>query len=59
MLLDWLKLVRVTGLVTIFSNITAAVVMAVYASEGLNPRWLLDRLHKVGTAHIFWLVTAS
>lgn len=59
MLLDWLKLVRATGLVTILTNITAVVVMAVYANEGLNPKWLFDRLHKEGIAHILWMVTAS
>ena len=51
MLLDWLKLMRVTGLVTILTNITAAVVTAVYASEGLDPLWLLKRLYQGGTAY--------
>jgi 4-hydroxybenzoate polyprenyltransferase len=59
MLLDWLKLVRATGLVTILTNITAVVVMAVYANEGLNPKWLLDRLRQEGVVHILWMVTAS
>lgn len=59
MLLDWLKLVRATGLVTILSNITAAVVTAVYASEGLDPGWLIKRLYQGGFSHIAWLVTAS
>ena len=59
MLLDWLKLVRVTGLVTILTNIIAAVVTAVYGSEGLDPGWLLKRLYQGGFAHILWLVTAS
>ena len=59
MLLDWLKLTRATGLVTIFSNITAAVVMAVYASEGLDPKWLMKRLYQGGFSQIAWLVLAS
>ena len=59
MLLDWLKLVRATGLVTILTNITAAVVMAIYANEGLNPKWLFDRLRQEGIAHILWMVSAS
>ncbi len=59
MLLDWLKLVRVTGLVTILTNIIAVVVTAVYASEGLDPSWLIKRLHQNGFAHCVWLVTAS
>jgi 4-hydroxybenzoate polyprenyltransferase len=59
MLLDWLKLTRATGLVTIFSNITAAVVMAVYASEGLDPKWIIKRLFQGGFSQITWLVLAS
>jgi 4-hydroxybenzoate polyprenyltransferase len=58
MLLDWLKLMRVTGLVTILTNITAAVVTAVYG-EGLDPLWLLKRLYQGGTSRVFWLVSAS
>ncbi len=59
MLLDWLKLVRVTGVVTILTNITAAVVMAIYANEGLNPIWLIDRLRQNGMIRALWLVSAS
>jgi 4-hydroxybenzoate polyprenyltransferase len=59
MLLDWMKLVRVTGLVTILTNIIAAVTTAVYASEGLDPKWLIKRLYQGGFTHILWLVMAS
>jgi len=59
MLLDWLKLVRATGLVTILTNIIAAVVTAVYGSEGLDPGWLMKRLYQGGFPHIAWLVSAS
>jgi 4-hydroxybenzoate polyprenyltransferase len=59
MLIDWLKLVRVTGLVTILTNITAAVVTAVYASEGLDPLWLLKRIYQGGATRVLWLVSAS
>ncbi len=59
MLLDWLKLTRATGLVTIFSNITAAVVMAVYASDGLDPKWLIKRLFQTEITNIIWLIYAS
>jgi 4-hydroxybenzoate polyprenyltransferase len=59
MLLDWLKLTRATGLVTILSNITASVVMAVYASEGLDPKWLIKRLYQGGFSQIAWLLIAS
>ena len=52
MLLDWLKVTRATGLVTILTNITAAVITAVYASEGLDPRWLLKRLFQGGWTHV-------
>lgn len=59
MLLDWLKVTRATGLVTILTNITAAVITAVYASEGLDPKWLLKRLFQGGWTHVMWLVMAS
>jgi 4-hydroxybenzoate polyprenyltransferase len=59
MLLDWLKLVRVTGLVTILTNLIASVVTAVYGNEGLDPGWLIKRLYQGGLPHILWLVTAS
>jgi 4-hydroxybenzoate polyprenyltransferase len=58
-MLDWLKLVRVTGLVTITTNIIAAVVTAVYASEGLDPKVLLKRIYQGGTGRVAWLVAAS
>jgi 4-hydroxybenzoate polyprenyltransferase len=59
MLLDWLKLTRATGLVTIFSNIIAAVVTAFYASDGLNPIWLINRLWNADLSKIACLVAAS
>lgn len=59
MLLDWLKVTRATGLVTILTNITAAVITAVYASEGLDPLWLLKRLFQGGWTHVAWLVLSS
>src|SRR4051812_39551755 len=59
MLLDWLKLVRVTGLVTILTNIIAAMVTAVYGTEGLDLGWLLKPLYQGGLAHIVWLLLAS
>jgi 4-hydroxybenzoate polyprenyltransferase len=58
-MLDWLKLVRVTGLVTIISNIIAAVVTAVYASEGLDLKVLLKAMYQGGTMRVVWLLTAS
>jgi hypothetical protein len=51
-MLDWLKLVRVTGLVTIISNIIAAVVTAVYASEGLDLKVLLKAMYQGGTMRV-------
>jgi 4-hydroxybenzoate polyprenyltransferase len=59
MLLDWLKLVRVTGLVTILTNIIAAMVTAVYGNEGLDLGWLLKPLYQGGLGHIVWLLLAS
>jgi 4-hydroxybenzoate polyprenyltransferase len=59
MLLDWLKLVRAIGLITILTNIIAAVMSAIYPSNGLNPTWLLGPLHKTGFIQILWLVGAS
>jgi 4-hydroxybenzoate polyprenyltransferase len=58
-MLDWLKLVRVTGLVTIVSNITAAVVTAVYSSEGLDPKVLVKMMYQGGTMRVLWLLLAS
>jgi 4-hydroxybenzoate polyprenyltransferase len=59
MLLDWLKLTRATGLVTVLSNCIAAVVMAVYASDGLDPKWLIKRLYQSGFSDIACLLAAS
>lgn len=59
MLLDWLKLVRAIGLITILTNITAAVVTAIYPMNGLNPKFLYDRLKLSGLDQIAWLVSAS
>jgi 4-hydroxybenzoate polyprenyltransferase len=59
MLLDWLKLTRATGLVTVLSNCTAAVVVAVYASDGLDPKWLVKRLYQSGFSDIACLLAAS
>ncbi len=58
-MLDWLKLVRVTGLVTIITNITAAVVTAVYASEGLDPKVLVKMMYQGGAMRVLWLLSAS
>ncbi|MBA3938799.1 MAG: UbiA family prenyltransferase [Planctomycetes bacterium] len=58
-MLDWLKLVRVSGLFTIVSNLTAAVLMAVYASEALDLRILAKRFAQGGEIRVLWVIAAS
>jgi len=55
-MLDWLRLIRASGLATIFSNTLAAVLVS--AGDGLNPKWFLMRLHDSG-ARVGWILLAS
>ena len=55
-MLDWLRLIRASGLATIFTNTLAAVLVS--AGDGLNPKWFLMRLHDSG-ARVFWILLAS
>jgi 4-hydroxybenzoate polyprenyltransferase len=59
-MLDWFRLVRISGAVTVLTNLLAAVFTAFYISGGLDPYcyWLLKRLHD-GGLRPFWVVLAS
>ncbi len=57
-MLDWLRLIRVSGLATIVSNSATMVLFAFYTGEGLDPRWI-GRLLTADPARIGWLLLAS
>lgn len=57
-MLDWLRLIRASGLATILSNSAAMVLFAFYTGEGLDPRWI-GRLVYADPARIGWLLLAS
>jgi 4-hydroxybenzoate polyprenyltransferase len=56
-MLDWLRLIRASGLFTIASNTMAAILVCA-AGEDLRPLWLLKRLQTNGW-EIFWVPVAS
>jgi len=56
--LDWLRLIRASGLATIASNSATMVLFAFYTGEGLDPRWL-GRLLTADPVRIAWLLLAS
>jgi 4-hydroxybenzoate polyprenyltransferase len=58
-MLDWLRLIRAAGLVTIASNLLTAILVAVYSSEGLSPKIILKRLVEYSGVHALWVVVAS
>ncbi len=55
-MLDWLRLIRASGLLTIASNSIAAVLVC--AGDGLKPWWLLARLEH-GGSRLLWVPLAS
>ncbi len=57
-MLDWLRLIRASGLATIASNCAAMVLFAFYTGEGLDPKWL-GRLLLADPARVAWLLLAS
>ena len=57
-MLDWLRLIRASGLATIASNSLAAVLTAFYAGEGDRIEWLILRLMHNGTQTL-WVILAS
>ncbi len=57
-MLDWLRLIRASGLATIASNSLAAILTAFYAGEGDRIVWLALRLKHNG-AQTLWVVLAS
>lgn len=58
-MLEWLKLIRAAGLVTVAADLATAVVVAVYASEGLSLKILIKRLVEFSGWHAVWVVVAS
>lgn len=57
-MLDWLRLIRASGLATIVSNSLAAIFVAFYAGEGDNILWLGARLWHNGP-QVLWVLLAS
>lgn len=57
-MLDWLRLIRASGLATIVSNCAAMVLFAFYTGVGLDPRWI-GRLFTADPGRIGWLLLAS
>src|SRR4051812_46156890 len=58
-MLDWLRLIRASGLLTIASNTLAAVVVALYFNSGLDPLLLARRLLQGNSWDALWVVLAS
>src|ERR1700744_3324980 len=56
-MLDWLRLIRASGLFTIISNTLAAVLVCA-AGDDLHPLWLLKRLQTNGWSAL-WIPVAS
>src|SRR4051812_49757706 len=56
-MLDWLRLIRASGLLTIVSNTLAAVLVCA-SGDDLSLRWLLKRLQR-GGGHLLWIPLAS
>ncbi|MBA2480489.1 MAG: UbiA family prenyltransferase [Planctomycetes bacterium] len=54
-MIDWLRLIRVSGLATIASNTIASLAMF---ADGLSPTWMLARL-KHGELRVLWVPLAS
>jgi 4-hydroxybenzoate polyprenyltransferase len=54
-MLDWLRLIRVSGLATIASNTIASLAMF---ADGLSPTWMLARI-KHGELRLLWVPLAS
>lgn len=57
-MLDWLRLIRASGLATIASNCAAMVLFAFYTGAGLDPRWL-GRLVLADPGRVTLLLLAS
>lgn len=57
-MLDWLRLIRASGLATIASNCAAMTLFAFYTGVGLDPRWI-GRLFTADPGRIGWLLLAS
>lgn len=58
-MLAWFRLIRASGLVTVIADIATAVLVAVYASEGLSLKIIIKRLVEFSGWHAVWVVVAS
>ncbi|MBA3683978.1 MAG: UbiA family prenyltransferase [Planctomycetes bacterium] len=58
-MLDWLRLIRATGLFTILSNIMAATVAATYAEGNLDPKLIVSLLLQGNRMNLLWVALAS
>lgn len=58
-MLDWLRLIRASGLITIATNLMATAIVAVYYNGGLNLRWLGSRLFQGNHWTVVWVGVTS
>jgi 4-hydroxybenzoate polyprenyltransferase len=58
-MLDWLRLIRASGLFTIASNSSAAIVVATYAGGSLDPKVIAALLFQGNGMNVAWVALAS
>lgn len=58
-MLDWLKLIRASGLITIVANLLAAITVIVYQGESMELKVLISLLIQGKGATCLWLLLAS
>jgi 4-hydroxybenzoate polyprenyltransferase len=58
-MLDWLRLIRASGLFTIATNLAAAITVATYANGSLDPRLIAALLFQGNGLQVLWLSLAS
>lgn len=59
MMLDWLRLIRASGLLTIASNLSAAAIVATYAAGNLDPKVLVGLVVQGNRLTALWVVLTS
>lgn len=58
-MLDWLRLIRASGLFTIASNLAAAITVASYANGSLDPKLIAGLLFQGNGLQVVWVSLAS
>jgi len=58
-MLDWLRLIRASGLFTIASNLAAAATVATYANGSLDPKLIAGLLFQGNGWQVLWVSLAS